>query len=72
MARRSLPSLLYVPDILAWWELVDEAARVVFTSLLQGLDRSTHVLIVTTANCLREDLPTDVRNIDECFIVFGL
>ncbi|XP_076231289.1 ATPase family AAA domain-containing protein 2-like [Calliopsis andreniformis] len=60
MARRSLPSLLYVPDILAWWELVDEAARVVFTSLLQGLDRSVHILILTTANCPREDLPGDI------------
>ncbi|XP_076623197.1 ATPase family AAA domain-containing protein 2-like [Colletes latitarsis] len=60
MARRSLPSLLYVPDILAWWELVDEAARVVFTSLMQGLDRSVYMLILATANCPRDDLPTDV------------
>lgn len=61
MARRSLPSLLYVPDILAWWDLVDEAARIVFTSLMQGLDRSVHMLILATANCSQADLPTDVR-----------
>ncbi|XP_076181207.1 ATPase family AAA domain-containing protein 2-like [Ptiloglossa arizonensis] len=60
MARRSLPSLLYVPDILAWWDLVDEAARIVFTSLMQGLDRSVHMLILATANCSQADLPTDV------------
>lgn len=61
MARRSLPSMLYVPDVLAWWDLVDEPARVVFTSLMQGLDRSVHMLVLTTANCSREDLPADVR-----------
>ncbi|CAK9825445.1 ATPase family AAA domain-containing protein 2 [Anthophora retusa] len=61
MARRSLPSLLYIPDILAWWDLVDEAARVVFTSMMQGLDQSVHMLILTTANCTRGDLPADCR-----------
>ncbi|XP_076665024.1 ATPase family AAA domain-containing protein 2-like [Andrena cerasifolii] len=60
MARRSLPALLYVPDIMVWWYLVDEAARVVFTSLLQGLDRSVHLLILATANCSQEDLPADI------------
>ncbi|XP_012149775.2 ATPase family AAA domain-containing protein 2-like isoform X2 [Megachile rotundata] len=63
MARRSLPSMLYVPDILAWWDLVDEAARAVFTSLMQGLDRSVYMLILTTANCSREDLPPDIANL---------
>lgn len=62
MARRSLPSLLYIPDILAWWDLVDEAARVVFTSLMYGLDRSVHILILITANCSQADLPADVRD----------
>ncbi|XP_043584640.1 ATPase family AAA domain-containing protein 2-like [Bombus pyrosoma] len=60
MARRSLPSLLYIPDILAWWDLVDEAARVVFTSLMHGLDRSVHILILITANCSQADLPADI------------
>ncbi|XP_076547765.1 ATPase family AAA domain-containing protein 2-like isoform X1 [Osmia lignaria lignaria] len=63
MARRSLPSMLYVPDVLAWWDLVDEPARVVFTSLMQGLDRSVHMLVLTTANCSREDLPADVASL---------
>ncbi|CAK9810965.1 ATPase family AAA domain-containing protein 2 [Anthophora quadrimaculata] len=63
MARRSLPSLLYIPDILAWWDLVDEAARVVFTSMMQGLDQSVHMLILTTANCTRGDLPADIASL---------
>ncbi|XP_076640695.1 ATPase family AAA domain-containing protein 2-like [Halictus rubicundus] len=63
MARRSLPSLLYVPDILAWWDLVDEAARVVFTSLMHGLDQSVYMLILTTANCSVEELPKDIASL---------
>nr|XP_033327796.1 ATPase family AAA domain-containing protein 2-like isoform X1 [Megalopta genalis] len=62
-ARRSLPSLLYVPNILAWWDLVDEAARVVFTSLMHGLDRSVYMLILTTANCSVKELPEDVSSL---------
>ncbi|KAK1116948.1 hypothetical protein K0M31_017101 [Melipona bicolor] len=74
MARRSLPSLLYIPDILAWWNLVDETARVVFTSLMHGLDRSVHMLILITANCSQEDLPADIASLfdkqrDEMFEV---
>ncbi|XP_043784372.1 ATPase family AAA domain-containing protein 2-like [Apis laboriosa] len=60
MARRNLPSLIYIPDILTWWDLVDEAARIVFTSLMQSLDRSVNMLIMVTANCSRKDLPADI------------
>ncbi|XP_058809919.1 ATPase family AAA domain-containing protein 2-like [Phymastichus coffea] len=59
-ARHTLPSLLYVPDVLSWWNLVDEIARVVFTSLIKGLDNSVHVLVLTTAKCDRHDLPPEI------------
>ena len=63
-ARHTLPSLLYVPDMLAWWDLVDEAARVVFMSLLRGLDRSVHLLILATASCNFADVPGEVNYTD--------
>ncbi|XP_011505755.1 PREDICTED: ATPase family AAA domain-containing protein 2-like [Ceratosolen solmsi marchali] len=59
-ARHTLPSLLYVPDILSWWDLVDEAARVIFTSLLRGLDQSVHILILITAKCDLENIPLEI------------
>ncbi|EFN90048.1 ATPase family AAA domain-containing protein 2B [Harpegnathos saltator] len=59
-ARRTLPALLYVPGILTWWDLVDETARVVFTSLMRGLDRSVHMLVLMTAHCRHIDLPPEV------------
>ncbi|XP_012272865.1 ATPase family AAA domain-containing protein 2 [Orussus abietinus] len=62
-ARHTLPSLLYVPDLLAWWDLVDEAARVVFASLLRGLDRTVHMLVLTTANCSLAGLPEEISSL---------
>ncbi|XP_014615607.1 PREDICTED: ATPase family AAA domain-containing protein 2-like [Polistes canadensis] len=61
-ARRTLPSLLYIPDILAWWNLVDETARVVFASLMRDLDNTVYMLILTTANSTYEDLPLEIKN----------
>ncbi|XP_023246279.1 ATPase family AAA domain-containing protein 2-like [Copidosoma floridanum] len=62
-ARHTLPSLLYVPDILSWWDLVDEAARVVFVSLLRNLDRSVHVFVLTTARCAQNELPIEISEL---------
>ncbi|XP_063982301.1 ATPase family AAA domain-containing protein 2-like [Diachasmimorpha longicaudata] len=59
-ARHTLPSLLYVPDILAWWDLVGEAARVVFTSLMKGLDRSVHMLFLSTIHCSADIIPVEI------------
>ncbi|KAK0181420.1 hypothetical protein PV327_003708 [Microctonus hyperodae] len=59
-ARRTLPSLLYVPDILSWWELVDETARIVFTSLMKGLDQSVYMLVLATIDCAQADIPSEI------------
>lgn len=59
-ARRTLPSLLYVPDILSWWELVDETARIVFTSLMKGLDQSVYMLVLATIDCTQADIPSEI------------
>ncbi|KAL2716539.1 ATPase family AAA domain-containing protein 2-like isoform X1 [Vespula squamosa] len=61
-ARRTLPSLLYIPDILSWWNLVDETARVVFASLMRDLDNTVYMLILATANSSYENLPSEVKN----------
>lgn len=64
-----MPSLLYVPDILAWWDLVGVAARVVFTSLMRGLDRSVHMLLLTTIKCDSDNIPQEVCQMNK-FIYF--
>ncbi|XP_011315555.1 ATPase family AAA domain-containing protein 2 [Fopius arisanus] len=60
IARHTLPSLLYVPDMMAWWDLVGEAARVVFTSLMKGLDRSVHMLFLATITCNTDSIPIEI------------
>ncbi|RLU27516.1 hypothetical protein DMN91_001320 [Ooceraea biroi] len=62
-ARRTLPAVLYVPGILTWWSLVNETARVVFTSLICGLDRSVHILVLMTAHCQHVDLPLEIAEL---------
>ncbi|KAL7298438.1 hypothetical protein TKK_0008226 [Trichogramma kaykai] len=62
-ARHTLPSLLYVPDVLSWWDLVDEVARVVFVSLIKSLDRSVHILVLMTARCSRDNLPFEIADL---------
>ncbi|XP_067215451.1 ATPase family AAA domain-containing protein 2-like isoform X3 [Linepithema humile] len=62
-ARRTLPALLYVPGILTWWDLLNETARVVFTSLMRGLDRSVHMLVLMTAHCRHSNLPLEIAEL---------
>ncbi|XP_070510443.1 ATPase family AAA domain-containing protein 2-like [Cardiocondyla obscurior] len=62
-ARRTLPALLYIPGVLTWWDLVDETTRVVFTSLIRGLDRSVHMLVLMTAHCRHVNLPPEIAEL---------
>ncbi|XP_070160940.1 ATPase family AAA domain-containing protein 2-like [Polyergus mexicanus] len=62
-ARHTLPALLYVPDVLTWWDLVNETARVVFASLMRGLDRSVHMLVLMTVHCRHADLPPEIAEL---------
>ncbi|XP_071565980.1 ATPase family AAA domain-containing protein 2-like [Temnothorax nylanderi] len=62
-ARRTLPALLYMPGVLTWWDLVDETTRVVFTSLMRGLDRSVHMLVLMTAHCRHVNLPSEIAEL---------
>ncbi|XP_011867390.1 PREDICTED: ATPase family AAA domain-containing protein 2-like isoform X3 [Vollenhovia emeryi] len=62
-ARRTLPALLYMPGVLTWWDLVDETARVVFTSLMRSLDRSVHMLVLMTAHRRHVNLPSEIAEL---------
>lgn len=48
---------------------MDETARVVFTSLIRGLDRSVHMLVLMTAHCRHINLPLKV-DILFVFLIF--
>ncbi|XP_034943893.1 ATPase family AAA domain-containing protein 2-like [Chelonus insularis] len=63
LARHTLPSLLYVPSINAWWHLVNQTARTIFLSLLNGLDQSTHMLILMTINTNLVKIPKKIAQL---------
>lgn len=59
-ARKNIPSIIYIPNLDKWWELVTETARVIFISQLSQLNPHTPILLFATANKPYEDLPDEV------------
>ncbi|NWS88345.1 ATAD2 protein, partial [Toxostoma redivivum] len=60
-AQRSAPSIIYVPQILSWWDTVGPTLRSVFTTLLQTIPRFTPVLFLATSDVQLKDLPEEVK-----------
>ncbi|XP_008549575.1 ATPase family AAA domain-containing protein 2B isoform X2 [Microplitis demolitor] len=59
-AKRTLPSILYVPDILTWWNLVEEISRNIFISLMKGQDRSVYMFVLITISSDITDIPHEI------------
>jgi hypothetical protein len=59
-ARRNLPSIIYVPAIAQWWNLVPETLHAVFLSHLCKLDPSAPILLIATADIPYHSLPQEV------------
>jgi SpoVK/Ycf46/Vps4 family AAA+-type ATPase len=62
-ARRNLPSIIYVPAIAQWWNLVPETLHAVFLSHLCKLDPSAPILLIATADIPYNNLPQEVRSL---------
>ncbi|XP_074108529.1 ATPase family AAA domain-containing protein 2-like [Cotesia typhae] len=59
-AKHTLPSLLYVPDILLWWNLVDQICRNIFISLMKGQNRSVKMLVLITITSDIINIPHEI------------
>ncbi|XP_033610153.1 ATPase family AAA domain-containing protein 2 isoform X3 [Cryptotermes secundus] len=59
-ARRNLPSIIYVPAIAQWWNLVPETLHAVFLSHICKLDPSAPILLIATADIPYNNLPQEV------------
>lgn len=62
-ARQSTPSITYLRNITAWWNLIDDTAKQVLLSSLESLDtsRNTKIFIFGTASASSyADLPPEV------------
>lgn len=62
-ARRTAPSILYIPHIDQWWESVGETLRATFISLLQDIPSFTPILLLATCDVLQNELAEEVKEL---------
>lgn len=62
-ARRSVPSVVFMPHISEWWETVGDTVKSTFLTLLQDVPSFSPVLILATAETHYLQLSEEVRSI---------
>uniref|UniRef100_A0A7N6FFH8 ATPase family AAA domain-containing protein 2 n=1 Tax=Anabas testudineus TaxID=64144 RepID=A0A7N6FFH8_ANATE len=62
-ARRSMPSIVFMPHISEWWETVGDTVKSTFLTLLQDVPSFSPVLILATAESHYSQLSDEVRSI---------
>ncbi|XP_011610211.1 ATPase family AAA domain-containing protein 2B isoform X1 [Takifugu rubripes] len=61
-ARRSVPSVVFMPHVSEWWETVSDTVKSTFLTLLQDVPSFSPVLIVATAESHYSQLPDEVKS----------
>ncbi|XP_074541085.1 ATPase family AAA domain-containing protein 2B [Halichoeres trimaculatus] len=61
-ARRSVPSVVFMPHVSEWWETVSDTVKSTFFTLLQDVPSFSPVLILATAESHYSQLSDEVRN----------
>ncbi|XP_024147335.1 ATPase family AAA domain-containing protein 2B [Oryzias melastigma] len=61
-ARRSMPSVVYMPHISEWWDTVSDTVRSTFITLLQDVPSFSPVLFLATAETPYSKLSDEVRS----------
>lgn len=59
-AKRTAPSIVYVPHIHLWWEVVGPTVKATFTTLLQNIPSFAPVLLLATSDKSHSALPEEV------------
>ncbi|PIO25680.1 hypothetical protein AB205_0042460 [Aquarana catesbeiana] len=62
-ARRTVPSVVYMPHIGEWWEAVSETVRATFLTLLQDIPSFSPILLLSTSETVYGELPEEVKRI---------
>ncbi|XP_034006350.1 ATPase family AAA domain-containing protein 2B isoform X2 [Trematomus bernacchii] len=62
-ARRSVPSVVFMPHISEWWETVSDTVKSTFLTLLHDVPSFSPVLILATAETHYSQLSDEVRSI---------
>ncbi|XP_055019278.1 ATPase family AAA domain-containing protein 2 isoform X2 [Boleophthalmus pectinirostris] len=62
-AKRTSPSILYIPHIGQWWETVGPALRATFLSLLKSIPAFAPILLLATCSLQYDQLSTEVQEL---------
>uniref|UniRef100_A0A6I8NZ06 ATPase family AAA domain-containing protein 2 n=1 Tax=Ornithorhynchus anatinus TaxID=9258 RepID=A0A6I8NZ06_ORNAN len=62
-AKRTAPSIVYVPHIHLWWETVTLTLKATFTTLLQNIPSFAPVLLLATSDESYRNLPGEVQDL---------
>ncbi|XP_054477905.1 ATPase family AAA domain-containing protein 2-like isoform X2 [Anoplopoma fimbria] len=62
-AKRTSPSILYIPHIGQWWETVGPALRATFLSLLSSIPPFAPILLLATCNLQYDQLSMEVQEL---------
>ncbi|KAM4735621.1 ATPase family AAA domain-containing protein 2 isoform 2-T2 [Anableps anableps] len=62
-AKRTSPSILYIPHIGQWWETVGSALRATFLSLLSSIPAFSPILLLATCSLRYEQLSMEVQEL---------
>ncbi|XP_045913868.1 ATPase family AAA domain-containing protein 2-like [Micropterus dolomieu] len=60
-AKRTSPSILYIPHIQQWWETAGPALRASFLSLLGSIPSFTPILLLATCSVPRQQLDPEIQ-----------
>uniref|UniRef100_A0A8C6WDA5 ATPase family AAA domain-containing protein 2 n=1 Tax=Nannospalax galili TaxID=1026970 RepID=A0A8C6WDA5_NANGA len=62
-AKRTAPSIVYVPHIHLWWEIVGPTLKATFITLLQNIPSFAPVLLLATSDKPHSALPEEVQEL---------
>ncbi|XP_074841724.1 ATPase family AAA domain-containing protein 2 [Carettochelys insculpta] len=62
-AKRTAPSILYIPHVHLWWETVGFTLKATFTTLLQNIPSFAPVLLLATSDVPHASLPEEVQEL---------
>ncbi|KAL1514100.1 hypothetical protein ABEB36_003418 [Hypothenemus hampei] len=62
-ARKNIPSIIYIPNIDGWWDMVSEPVKAIFLSQFRELDPNIPILFLATSEVVYDDLPQQMQEV---------
>ncbi|XP_070796449.1 ATPase family AAA domain-containing protein 2 isoform X1 [Pituophis catenifer annectens] len=62
-AKRTAPSIIYIPNIHIWWGTLGHTLQATFTTLLQNIPSFAPIFLLATSDTHHEALPDEVKEL---------